>query len=506
MVMSIYAMIRNAFDVSSGRFKLTEDDIELKGHLDGNLCRCTGYKPILQAVKIFVTEDLQGELVDSTQSLSLSRENSEDHQSPQLQTRNSRPESCGRLGGCCRDDPSRHPCSSSSSADASRSSSGSLSGGDETSLTSVSEEDIRKRAVPQFNFRPYIPSTELIFPPGLRKFTPRPVCYGDETKVWLRPVNLEQLVELLRIYPSAKLVGGASEVQIEIRFKASNFSVSVFIGDIEGLRTMNIPQDLSRMTELVLGGNTYLSDIESACYDLFPKLGQRGSVLAAVAKVLRYFGGRQIRNTASLAGNVATASPISDMNPLLMAAGAIITALSADGEHHLPMSSMFKGYRKTNLPPASVITKIRIPIPSGEIRELTKSYKQAKRKDDDIAIVAAGFRVRLTSDGSVADLALAYGGMAPMTILATDCTKILKGKQWKSSQTLQAALESLERTFRLPHSVPGGMAEYRRTLALSMFFRFWHETIAEFKLGKVDSSLVEEIHRHVSSGYRIYQD
>jgi xanthine dehydrogenase/oxidase len=136
------------------------------------------------------------------------------------------------------------------------------------------------------------------------------------------------------------------------------------------------------------------------------------------------------------------------------------------------------------------------------VLELTKSYKQAKRKDDDIAIVNAGFRVRLDNSGIVEDVALAYGGMAPVTVLATECAKFLIGKQWKSSQTLQEALSILEQTFRLSYGVPGGMATYRRTLALSMFFRFWHEVIKDMKLGDVDPGLVEEIHRSVSFGAR----
>lgn len=504
--MSLYAMIRNAYDPQSGKFKLSEEDIELKGHLDGNLCRCTGYKPILQAAKTFVTEDLQGQLADDSVGTAVPpvEQNGVSYLEASLSTSSTAKGSCGQPGGCCRDDPARKSCSSASSGEASQSSSD-----EETSITSQSDEDGEEskpwtstKSVPQFNFRPYSPSTELIYPPALRKFVHLPICYGDENKVWLRPVKLQQLVELLAAYPSAKLVSGASEVQIEVRFKASNYPVSVFIGDIDELTAISVPEDVTTMKEMVIGGNTSLTDIEAVCSDLSSKLGLRGSVFGAMAKVLRYFAGRQIRNAASLAGNIATASPISDMNPVLMAVNATVVALTAKEEVSLPMASMFQGYRKTSLPPGSVITRIQIPIPAPGVMELTKSYKQSKRKEDDIAIVTAGFRVRLNEKGIVEDVSLAYGGMAPVTLLATDCAKFLIGKQWKSSQTLQGALKTLEQTFQLPYGVPGGMATYRRTLALSMFFRFWHEVIAEIKLGEVDPGLIEEIHRSVSSGTR----
>lgn len=511
--MSLYAMIRNAYDPVTRKFRLSENDIEMKGHLDGNLCRCTGYKPILQAAKTFVTEDLKGQLADdtvSTPETDFTSKNPEGDDVSYLEASLSgAPKangSCGRPGGCCRDDPSVQSCSSKSS----RTSAGSSSNEEDTSsATSVSEEDTeiliparKTNCVPQFDFRPYSPSTELIYPPALWKHVNQPICYGDETKVWLRPVTLKQLIELLSVYPSAKLVGGASEVQIEVRFKNANYAVSVFVSDIEELKAMSVPEDVSTMKELVIGGNTPLSDIESTCSELSSKLGQRGSVFGAMAKALRYFAGRQIRNAASLAGNIATASPISDMNPVLMAANASVVAVTAKDEVTLPMASMFLAYRKTALPPGSVITQIRVPVPPPGVRELTKSYKQSKRKEDDIAIVTAGFRVRLDSQGIVEDVSLAYGGMAPVTLMAKECGDFLIGKKWSSSQTLNGVLHILEKTFRLPYGVPGGMATYRRTLALSLFFRFWHEVIAEFKLGEVDPGLVEEIHRQVSSGSR----
>lgn len=502
--MSIYAMIRNAYDPQCGKFRLSENDIEMKGHLDGNLCRCTGYKPILQAVKTFVTEDLRGELVANESVITETPpERAKDGGISYLGgSPNSSSGSCGRPGGCCRDDPNRQSCSSPSSENGSRPS---FSSDEASSETSQSDEDSKRpvnASTPQFKFIPYVPSTELIYPPALRKFSNHPICYGDETKVWFRPATLQQLLEILSIYPSAKMVGGASEVQIEVRFKASNYPVSVFISDIEELSAISVPDDVIPMKELVVGGNTPLSDLESVCYDLAAKLGQRGSVFGAIAKTLRYFAGRQIRNAASLAGNIATASPISDMNPVLMASNATVVARTATEEVLLPMASMFLGYRKTALPHGSVITQIRIPVPALGVTELIKSYKQAKRKDDDIAIVTAAFRVRLTGEGIVEDISLAYGGMAPTTVLAKDTAQCLIGKSWKSSQTLHNALQSLEKTFRLPYGVPGGMATYRRTLALSMFFRFWHEIVAETKLGDVDPGLVEEIHRQISSGTR----
>ncbi|EGC48319.1 xanthine dehydrogenase [Histoplasma capsulatum var. duboisii H88] len=505
IVMSLYSIIRNAYDPETGKFSLSDNDIEMKGHLDGNLCRCTGYKPILQAAKTFIVEDLKGQLDEEKNSIPVdANTESENEAAMYLQGQftnapKSSTGSCGRSGGCCRDKINNESRPSDSST-----STGSTSADEHSSQTSLSEEITLQpsKKVPQVELAEYSPSSELIYPPSLSKFVDNPVCYGDKEKIWLRPTNLQQLVDIMAAFPSATIVSGASEIQVEIRFKGSEFAVSVFVSDIEELNKISVPADLSTSSELVIGGNAPLTDIEHVCYGLSSKLGRRGSVFGAMAKVLRYFAGRQIRNVASLAGNIATASPISDMNPVLLAINATVVSRTAEKEHLIPMVTMFRGYRKTALPQGGIITQIRIPIPPADAREVTKSYKQAKRKDDDIAIVTAGFRVRFDEQDIVKDVSLAYGGMAPITVLATQTIKYLMGKKWSAPETLDGALETLAEEFPLAYDVPGSMATYRRTLALSLFVRFWNEVIAHFELGEVDQSLVEEIHRKISTGTR----
>ncbi|KAH7357363.1 Molybdopterin-binding domain of aldehyde dehydrogenase-domain-containing protein [Pyrenochaeta sp. MPI-SDFR-AT-0127] len=547
IVMSLYAVVRNAYDPETKKFHLSAREIEMEGHLDGNLCRCTGYKPILNAAKTFVTEDLKGQLAEEDDPTPANGEPIERDMVDM--TRNScagaSKISCGRPGGCCRDAPS----DSSSNRTKSNASSPpteliassdeehipaivdakknpqqdpSISGAEyakpvkskehETmsgskTATSLSEGPAShsEKGVPKIEFKEYIPDTELIFPPALWKYKPQGLCYGNDKKIWFRPTTLEQLVELKDAYPSAKLVSGASEVQVEVRFKNSDFAISVYVSDITELNTTKIPADmeLDNATDLVLSANTPLTELEQICKQVYAKLGKRAMVLEALRKQLRYFAGRQIRNVASLAGNIATASPISDANPVLMAAGATLEAVNRkDGRVDLPLKDFFVAYRTTTLPPDAALHRIRIPLPPQGSREVLKAYKQAKRKDDDIAIVTAAFRVKLDSGGHVEDTSIVYGGMAPMTKESQKTQKALKGRPWFHSETLEAALTALLEDYDLPYSVPGGMADYRKTLALSLFFRFWHESAAELGLGSVDEQVIDEIHRGISSGVR----
>jgi xanthine dehydrogenase/oxidase len=553
--MSLYALIRNSYDPVSKEFRLSASDIELEGHLDGNLCRCTGYKPILSAAKTFILEDLKAKLVESPADESISieieqKDTNSQYRSEAIPTdilKKSSAVSCGRPGGCCRDTPNAKSgtCGDSSSQetsadslestseDGSSLSSQSVEGetdvtgteygkpiksrikntkgldegeGTKTSTTLDAPPPAREDGSLKIKFIPYVPSTELIFPPSLWKFERTPICYGNSKKIWLSPTTVGQVLAIKNLDPTVKLVAGASEVQIEVRFKNSHFSVSVYVSDIAELAEMPIPQsdaDLENMTELVVGANTSLTELEYACKSLSTKLGRRGLVLEACRKQLRYFAGRQIRNAGSLAGNLATASPISDMNPVLLAAGATVMASSLSaGEFPLPIETFFTSYRKTSLPTDAIITKIRIPIPAADASEVVKAYKQAKRKDDDIAIVTAAFRVRLDDDGKVEHISLAYGGMAPFTTHAKKTMQALHGLKWHDSQTLNKGLRVLCEDFDLNFGVPGGMATYRKTLALSFFFRFWHEVVKELELGTVDEDLINEIHRGISFGAR----
>jgi xanthine dehydrogenase/oxidase len=188
--------------------------------------------------------------------------------------------------------------------------------------------------------------------------------------------------------------------------------------------------------------------------------------------MLRWFASTQIRNVATLAGNVVTASPISDMAPLLVACGAIIVAEAASGsllgERRLRLISaqrMFVGYRRTALLPAEII--VAIVFPFERPFEYTFAYKQARRREDDITLVGAAFRVRLHPQTStpldgvacrywgVASMGAAFAGMAPYTAQVPGTLSAMVSEAW-CKDTLEAGLSALRLDLPLPDNVPGG--------------------------------------------------
>lgn len=355
-----------------------------------------------------------------------------------------------------------------------------------------------KRFTPP-GFIEYKPDTELIFPPQLRKHEFRPLAFGNKRKKWFRPTTLKELLEIKNVYPSAKIIGGSTETQIETKFQGKHYSASVFVGDIPELRQYHFESD-----HVEIGGNIVLTDIEHIMQKAIEKYGKReGQPFSTILKAIRYFAGRQIRNVGTPAGNLATASPISDLNPVFVATNSVLVAKSLNKTTEIPMSEFFLGYRTTALPADSVISSLRIPI-AKEKGEFLRAYKQAKRKDDDIAIVNAALRVSLTDTLNVESVDLVYGGMAAMTVKAKKTAEYLLGKQWTHPETLEGAMNALEQDFDLRFGVPGGMATYRRSLALSFFYKFYHEVAIELndKEAKLDAQAVGEIERQISSGQR----
>lgn len=339
IIMSLYALLRNAYDPDTKTYRLTEEMVEMEGALDGNLCRCTGYKPILEAAKSFVREELNGVVLEGPQSASETPEDglggnwTADAHVPKQ-------ESCGRPGGCCRD-----KAASPSSEDEERESASSTEGEKESSAATTPDEvplsgaeygaptrmfcgredycqlpiSGKSKATtevkalpaksgrydfPQFNFKTYEPHTEIIFPPALRKHELRPLCFGNERKIWFRPTTLAQLLQVKDAFPSAKLVAGSSEVQVEIKFKNSQFAVAVYVGDVEELKGFEVDESKG---EVVIGGNSSLSEVEAQCLTWAEKLGRRGLVLEAARKQLRYFAGRQVRSCSG--GGLTYADP-----------------------------------------------------------------------------------------------------------------------------------------------------------------------------------------------------
>ncbi|KAL6966456.1 xylitol dehydrogenase, partial [Sarracenia purpurea var. burkii] len=423
-IMSMYALLR------SSQTPPTEEQIEES--LAGNLCRCTGYRPIIDAFQVFAkTNDMLYTNVSCTPRNEF------------VCPSTGKPCSCGSESVCKEDSFEQK-----------------RNNGNLYEPISYSEIDGRLYT-----------NKEFIFPPELllRKSTNLNLNGFGGLK-WYRPLQLQHVLDLKARYPDAKLVVGNTEIGIEMRLKGIQYQVLVCVTHVPELNKLSVKDD-----GLEIGAAVRLSEL----LNIFGKAtkeraAHETSSCKAFIEQIKWFAGTQIKNVASVGGNICTASPISDLNPLWMAAGAKFQIIDCKGKIRTTAAEdFFLGYRKVDLASNEILLSVFLPWTRPF--EFVKEFKQAHRRDDDIAIVNAGMRVCLEEKNGkwvVSDASIVYGGVAPRSLSAEKTKKFLIEKPW-NHEMLQGALKVLEEDILLKEDAPGGMVEFRRSLILSFFFKFF---------------------------------
>nr|KAG5712870.1 hypothetical protein BaRGS_007467 [Batillaria attramentaria] len=233
----------------------------------------------------------------------------------------------------------------------------------------------------------YDPSQEPIFPPFLKleakRLQEQSLQFIGPRVTWYRPSSLSELLDIKKRHPDCKIVIGNTELGIETKFKKQLYPVLVAATHVRELSAVNRQE-----SGIQFGASVTLATLDNTLKAAVKELPEEKTrVFAAFVEMLRWFAGHQIRNVAAIGGNIMTASPISDLNPLLLACGAVL-----------------------------------------DLGEFFYGYKQANRKEDDISIVNAGMRVVLDEKAAITDLSLAFGGMAPITVMATNTMTRLIGR------------------------------------------------------------------------------
>ncbi|XP_076442699.1 xanthine dehydrogenase/oxidase-like [Babylonia areolata] len=313
---------------------------------------------------------------------------------------------------------------------------------------------------------------ETIFPPLLKlegkDLNSQSLVFAGPRVTWYRPVSLTELLDIKKHNPSCRIVVGNTEIGVEVKVKKQLYPVLVSATRVPEL---TIVQRVS--SGIRLGASVTLATLDRTLKDAIGDLPEEMTrVFSAFVEMLRWFAGHQIRNVAALGGNIMTASPISDLNPLLLACGAHLEFISTDGSRREVRmdGSFFKGYRRTAVRPDEILLSVLIPF--SHKNEFMHAYKQANRKEDDIAIVNAAMRVVLDERCTVRDLTLAFGGMATTTVTATRTRTHLLGRAW-NKELLDNTCDLLTSDLTLDPGSPGGVVEYRRSLAVSFFFKFY---------------------------------
>jgi xanthine dehydrogenase small subunit len=269
------------------------------------------------------------------------------------------------------------------------------------------------------------------------------------------PGSFEKLFEALDAVGNGhecKIVSGGTDLIVAVNVLGKRFNRVFDISGIPGLSEIRRSDGHVSVGALVTFADL-LEDGEVKAY--LPALHAAASM-----------GSAQIRNVATLAGNVANASPVADGSVALLALGARLILRSASGSRTVPLDQFFLGYKKTALGEREIIETIEIPL----MWTHSSFVKSSKRESVDIASVSSAVALKIEG-GRIALVRVSLGGVAPFPVLAEKAAAVLIGKTPSESVFADAGRAAMAEV--TPISDVRGSAEYRKLLVRNQMLVHW---------------------------------
>ena len=296
------------------------------------------------------------------------------------------------------------------------------------------------------------PKIEELYPgapilAAMREVERQPVRIGN----FFKPATLEDAIA----FKNEKTVIVQGSTDFGVWRTKRNFVPDTILSldGIEGLGEIAVEGGM-----LAVGGRVSLARFEEVVRDLVP----------AMATIMDRFGSPQIKNAGTLAGNIANASPIADTLPFLFVTDA---RLELNGRRVVPIREFYLGYKKLDLRPDEIITRILIPLPQDG--DTLRLYKISKRSHLDISSFTAAMLMKRT-DGRIDSMRLAYGGVAPVVLRLKKTEEFLEGKPVTRDTFAEAG--EIAREEIAPISDVRGSREFRLQLAENILTKFYYDT------------------------------
>jgi xanthine dehydrogenase small subunit len=305
-------------------------------------------------------------------------------------------------------------------------------------------------------YRPIVDAAASVIDPPAgamqkRLEQPAPELRDVSAAHFSRPTSVEALVAILTREPEASIVAGATDVAVDVNLKGR---VPQHLVSVEAIEELCAFHESDR--QIAIGAALPLSEIGRRWRDA-PQF---------FAEWLELFASPLIRNRATLGGNLATASPVGDAAPLLLALNAEVQIAGAGGRRTVPLSEFFLEYRRTVLQRHELIVSVVIPKP---LPQHVRFYKVSKRRLDDISTVAGAFSLDM-AEGRVARSRFAYGGVAATPVRVTAAEDQIEGRMWDAGAVIEVR-QIVSHTLA-PLSDHRGSSEYRLGVASSLVEKF----------------------------------
>ena len=294
----------------------------------------------------------------------------------------------------------------------------------------------------------------------LKKISNKSIAIYKKDKKYFAPRYIQELKKILKKGVEPNFLSGGTDLSLSVTKKREDINSIIYINSINELNYIK-----NNKTYIEVGASTPLIELESYIEKYYPDF----------TKILKRYGSPQIRNVGTMAGNIATASPIGDCLPLLLSLNAKVVLQNLKKNKILFLDNFFIGYRKTKLKKGQFIHSIRIPIFENNT---FKAYKISKRFDDDISSVCAAFNLQIVKN-KIKSARIAYGGMSAIPKRAIFCEKIFSDSLI-TKETIYKAKKALEKDFK-PISDMRASGSYRMEVAKNLL----EKCCAEIKYKKL---------------------
>lgn len=291
----------------------------------------------------------------------------------------------------------------------------------------------------------------------LRQISNQDLFLECAAQSYFAPTSLQSLLEYKQSQPKARLIASATDMGVMANKGKLQYQALCSLNRVPGNEKIREDAD-----HLVVGAGATLTDLQNAAKNLYPEFYE----------LLKIFASPQIKNVATLVGNVANASPIADTLPFLFVMKALVEIQSTAGQRVVNINDFYRGYKVLDLKPDEIITAIRIPKLRGD--EVLKLYKVSRRKDLDISCVTAGFLFKMR-DETIAEARVAYGGVGPTVLRLTQTEDFLRGKTLDLNDLAQASETALAEV--APISDVRGSKDYRLLLVKNLFLKMHYDQV-----------------------------
>ena len=279
----------------------------------------------------------------------------------------------------------------------------------------------------------------------------------DVAPLAFAPETSDQLAEWYQNHPDGTLIAGATDVGLWVTKQLRDLKDVAFLNRCRDLQEITISDDT-----ITFGAAVTMADVATVLREHHP----------SYAEMIRRYGSEQIRQAATIGGNVANGSPIGDNPPALIAMGATLSLRKGDSRRTIDAEDFFIAYGKQDRAPGEFLDSITIPKSAPALR----CYKISKRFDQDISAVCGCFNVTIDK-GTVTSAKIAFGGMAGIPKRASHVEAALQGKTW-SEETILAVLPLFSDDFT-PMTDMRASADYRLKSAQNLLLRYFRELAGE---------------------------